>query len=1060
MDFDTHSVRLVVGAALVALVSLGIVACSEDVDADNTNQGDGADVVDDYDTGDAGPTDDPDADDSDTGPDDPDTGPDDPDADNGSDDPDADNGDEELADLAVDALRPDRGPVDGGTPFVIEGEGFTNDTTVLFGSAETETDLVIGLEDDEGELTGTTPAGETTGPVSVRVVDDVTGEETLTDGFTYIQPLEIDSVSPSTVLLRGGAEVTVHGDGFSADSQVVVGDRAAAEVNYVNAGELRFIAPPQDAPGPRDLRVTNEDDSVVDADAIDYIAPAEIDAVDPSYGTTDGSDDVVVTGQHFDDSLQVVFGNTAGVIDDVSADGTEATVTTPGGSPGPVDVAVDTEAGGNTLDDGFVYLDDSHTEPALDAVTPQSGSTDGDERVYLVGYFDGLSDPVVEFGGEEADVVQHGEEVVAVDTPASETGTVDVVVDDGDETLTASDAFRFYSPLSIDNVSPSEGDAAGGTSVTVTGSGFEAANSARLAGLSLNIDVLDDQTLEFTTPAGSPGYADLRIETDDDRSVTKQEAFLYLGDLDVWNFSPTQGSTAGNTYVEIRGTGFSDETDVSFGGQPATDIELLNPNALAVRTPANDTGGVEVSAEDGDQESTAHNLYTYFNPGAQSGGAWGNPIDGAVNVTVFSYMGMPIDEAVVFLSTDGGTQYQGLTNATGQITLSGPDVYGTQTVSATAVDHSSATVQYVDAENITIFLFPLDGDGDPPETPPPPTATFHGDVSGLDKISTEPHPDKQLMAIVETTRTEIGEQLPPPGGGNVVYEDGPYSIETRIGELALVALGGLYDSSEEEFTPKWMGTERYLTAADGGEYEVDIDLDIPLQSEMSFKFQDAPHDVNIAQKFIDLGVDGIYGPMDNHITEEELTQIDGLAALTGDLDDASYHIEAISTPDTATIPGHPVLQAPQSQTSVSGIDDLETTQTTPPMASTLEVVVPEIGEKAEDGLVQWETTGNIAPDLYYFYIPGMGGTVLWDVFVSADSKSYQFPSFPDFDAYDLEDDEGNPVEPEPYFAGTPPLIGVMMNGLELSIDNYAYDSLGSAESISMSPILLQLPDND
>ncbi len=1054
MTPTTRIARRLVTLFAAVLLAAGAIGCSEDVEPgenDPENQYED-DVVDDTDPDTDPDADDPDADDPDA--DDPDA--DDPDADDpDADDPDADNGEEPLPDMAVDDIRPDRGPLDGGTPFVVEGEGFTDDTTVMFGTAEVETDLMDGDDDDAAELTGITPSANAPGPVTVRVMDDESGEETIPEGFTYVDPLEIDDIFPPMIDADGGVEITIDGNGFSEDTTVSVDDRAASGVDYVNSSRIRFIAPPR-SPGSYDVRVTNEDESVVADDALTYLAPAQIDDVDPPYGSTDGGDTVTVTGQGFNSSIDVLIDEVSAPVQQVNDEGTEVVVTTPPGDAGVVDVRIETDGDGDTLEDGFAYFDEDADEVALDGVVPSEGTTDGGQRVYLTGYFAPLSSPDVEFGDDDASVEDVDDHVIEVDTPSASAGVVDVTVDDGSETLVADDAFRFYDELQVNSVTPDEGDADGGDEVTVDGSGFDAVDDLRLAGLTVDFEVIDDSTIEFDTPAASPGLADLQLFTDDDRELLVDDAFHYLGDLELYNFEPTQGSIAGNTYVEVRGSGFTDDTQVFFGDEEAQKTEMLNPTTLAVRTPPGSTGAVDVTAEDGSDDDVADQQYTYFNPGAQTGGAWGNPIDGAVNVTVYAMGGGPIENAFVMLSTDADTEYTGATDANGLVTLSGPDVFGDQTITATAAEHSSATVQYVDAENITIFLYPP-GDGDPPMPPPPPTATFTGELTGLDKLVPDPDPNEMLMAIVETTRADIDDELPDPGGDNIVFEDGEYTIQTRVGEMALVALGGLYNSSTEEFEPLWMGTERYLTAAEGGEYEVDIDLDIPLDQSINLKFEDAPlgtsggPDTNRAVSFMNMGVDGIFGPMFEQTSTSETMSVDNLAALDDELDDVTYSFIAITDTDG---------DAPLVQAFVSGIDDTDASYSTPPMVSTVDVITPDEGEVANNGLVQWDLDGPVQPDLYYIYLQTFMGEIVWDIFVSGSSNSFIFPDFPDLSDYSTEDEDGNEILPMPYPGGTYTMVVMGLKGDGLSVDNYAYDQLDldAADSISISPMMIALPD--
>jgi hypothetical protein len=81
-------------------------------------------------------------------------------------------------------------------------------------------------------------------------------------------------------------------------------------------------------------------------------------------------------------------------------------------------------------------------------------------------------------------------------------------------------------PLGIGTLAPSAGAAAGGTSVTLTGSGFQSGTTATLGGKSLAVTFKDMNTLTFTTPALSSGPQQLVLTNPDGETVSLDAAFL------------------------------------------------------------------------------------------------------------------------------------------------------------------------------------------------------------------------------------------------------------------------------------------------------------------------------------------------------------------------------------------------------------------------------------------------------------------------------------------------------------------------------------------------------
>lgn len=93
--------------------------------------------------------------------------------------------------------------------------------------------------------------------------------------------------------------------------------------------------------------------------------------------------------------------------------------------------------------------------------------------------------------------------------------------------LTFDRAFVF---LSVTAVSPSSGDEAGGTDVTITGKGFYSGASVTFDGnAATDVVVVDTETITCTTPAGSAGAVDV-VVTVGVRSETLSGGFTYTSD--------------------------------------------------------------------------------------------------------------------------------------------------------------------------------------------------------------------------------------------------------------------------------------------------------------------------------------------------------------------------------------------------------------------------------------------------------------------------------------------------------------------------------------------------
>lgn len=147
-------------------------------------------------------------------------------------------------------------------------------------------------------------------------------------------------------------------------------------------------------------------------------------------------------------------------------------------------------------------------------VDPDNGSESGGTSVTITG--DGFTtNTSVKFGGVDATGVSFGNiGTITCTTPAG-TGTVDVQVVDGafSDTLVGGYTYTGAGGITVTNVSPNNGPAAGGTSVTVTGTGFTADCVVvfEFGGPATNINFVNSTTITCDTPASSAGVEDVGV---------------------------------------------------------------------------------------------------------------------------------------------------------------------------------------------------------------------------------------------------------------------------------------------------------------------------------------------------------------------------------------------------------------------------------------------------------------------------------------------------------------------------------------------------------------------
>ncbi len=158
----------------------------------------------------------------------------------------------------------------------------------------------------------------------------------------------------------------------------------------------------------------------------------------------------------------------------------------------------------------------------------------------------------------------------------------------------------------VTKLSPKTGPASGGTSVTITGTGFTGATSVKFGTTAATgFTVNSDTSITATAPAGS-GTVDATVTTSHGTSgVVAADRFKY-GVATVTAVSPNTGTKAGGTSVTITGSGFALGSAKSFlfGKGTATSVSCSSTTSCTAVSPAaSKTGAVDVRAVMGGKKS-------------------------------------------------------------------------------------------------------------------------------------------------------------------------------------------------------------------------------------------------------------------------------------------------------------------------------------------------------------------------------------------------------------------------------------------------------------------------
>jgi len=163
-------------------------------------------------------------------------------------------------------------------------------------------------------------------------------------------------------------------------------------------------------------------------------------------------------------------------------------------------------------------------------------------------------------------------------------------------------------------VSPASGSTAGGTSVTVTGTGFQSGAGLSFGGTpATGVTVNGGTSLTATTPSHAAGAVNVALTNPDGQTGTLAGGFTFTNPPpSVTVVSPSSGSTAGGATVTVTGTGFLAGASVTFGGAAATNVAVNSSTSISATTPAHSAGAVNVVVANSDgQTGTLSSGYTY-----------------------------------------------------------------------------------------------------------------------------------------------------------------------------------------------------------------------------------------------------------------------------------------------------------------------------------------------------------------------------------------------------------------------------------------------------------------
>ncbi|MEU9048669.1 MULTISPECIES: IPT/TIG domain-containing protein [unclassified Kitasatospora] len=239
-------------------------------------------------------------------------------------------------------------------------------------------------------------------------------------------------------------------------------------------------------------------------------------------------------------------------------------------------------------------------------------------------------------------------------------------------------------PPTATGLTPTTGPAAGGTTVTLTGSHLYGTTAVAFGTTpASSFTVVNDTTVTAVAPPHAAGPVDVKL-TAKGRTVTAGTYTYQVPAPTITGIAPAQGPAAGGTTVTLTGSHLTGTTAVAFGTTPAASFTVVNDTTVTATAPAASGSAsvdVTVTTPGGTSTITAADRYTYTKDTTK---LTANPLllsiapgQLSINLNLSATLtdtttGKPVPGATVTFKVGSTTVCTATTDAAGTATCTGP----------------------------------------------------------------------------------------------------------------------------------------------------------------------------------------------------------------------------------------------------------------------------------------------------------------------------------------------------------------------------------------------------
>ena len=507
----------------------------------------------------------------------------------------------------ITSFTPATGTTSGTTTVTITGTGLYGATAVRFGTTTAKSYTVTSPTTIKAV---TKP--HVAGTVKVKVTT-AGGTATSAGNYKFVAPVPtVTSLVPPYGPASGTTTVTITGTGLYGATAVKFGTTAAKSFTVTSPTTIKAVTKAHVAATVK-VKVTTAGGTATSIGYFKFLGPPVVTTFAPTAGPLVGGTTVTIFGTSFTGASAVKFGTTTAAGFTVTGP-TTITAVTKVHAAGTVKISITGPGGTGSSTASFTFA----PAPTISSFTPTAGSGNGGTSVTISGtnfMGTGYSAISVLFGTTTAAsfTVTSSTTIKAV-TKAHAAGTVKVKVMTAGGTATSTGNYMVVAPPTITLFTPVTGPIAGGTTVTINGTGFGGASKVQFGTTTAaSFRVTSATQITTLTNAHPAGSVKISVTTTGGQGTSIRN-FTFAEPPKILSLTPTSGSADGGTTVTISGADLEGTSSVTFGGAAATTLRIYSSTKITVKTPAHAPGTVTVAVTTSGGTATEPAAFKYETP--------------------------------------------------------------------------------------------------------------------------------------------------------------------------------------------------------------------------------------------------------------------------------------------------------------------------------------------------------------------------------------------------------------------------------------------------------------